>query len=119
MAVLVVDDERRVRSLLERGLAEEGHGVRGVPDTGAADEALRAGGVKLVLLDWMLPTESGLDALRRWRAAGDVTPVIMLTARDAVEDRVAALDAGADDYVVKPFDFGELLARVRAVLRRA
>jgi DNA-binding response OmpR family regulator len=119
MAVLVVEDERRVRSFIERGLTEEGHSVKACADGVLADELLGAGGIDLVLLDWMLPGESGVDVLRRWRARGDVTPVIMLTARDAIEDRVAALDAGADDYLVKPFHFEELLARVRSVLRRA
>lgn len=118
MTVLVVEDERRVRSFLERGLSEEGFTVVGCGAARDAEEAVASGGVELVLLDWMLPGESGLDLLRRWRARGDVTPVIMLTARDALEDRVAALDAGADDYVVKPFAFEEILARIRAVLRR-
>ncbi|HET9598902.1 MAG TPA: response regulator transcription factor [Anaeromyxobacteraceae bacterium] len=119
MAVLIVEDEARVRSFLERGLVEEGYGVTACADSICADTAMSAGGVDLVLLDWMLPGASGVDILRWWRARGDVTPVIMLTARDALEDRVAALDAGADDYLVKPFAFEELLARVRAVLRRA
>jgi DNA-binding response OmpR family regulator len=119
MALLVVEDERRVRSFLERGLSEEGFAVVACVDAVGAVEVLEAGAVELVLLDWMLPGESGVDLLRRRRAGADVTPVIMLTARDALEDRVAALDAGADDYVVKPFAFEELLARVRAVLRRA
>lgn len=118
MALLIVEDERRVRSFLERGLMEEGYAVTGAGEGSEAEAALDAGGVELVLLDWMLPGESGLELLRRWRGRGDVTPVIVLTARDAVEDRVAALDAGADDYLVKPFHFEELLARVRAVLRR-
>jgi two-component system copper resistance phosphate regulon response regulator CusR len=119
MRMLVVEDERRVRSFLERGLCEEGHVVTCCADARSATEALAAAPVDLVLLDWMLPGEPGLELLRRWRANAEVTPVIMLTARDAVEDRVAALDAGADDYVVKPFDFEELLARIRAVRRRA
>ena len=119
MAILIVEDDARVRSFLERGLAEEGHAVRATATSPAADQALAEGGVEAVLLDWMLPGESGLALLRRWRARGDVTPVIMLTARDALEDRVAALDGGADDYLVKPFQFEELLARLRAVLRRA
>jgi DNA-binding response OmpR family regulator len=118
MPVLVVEDERRVRSFIERGLSEEGFSVRSSDDARGAEDALGAGGIELVLLDWMLPGEAGVDLLRRWRARGDVTPVIMLTARDALEDRVAALNAGADDYVVKPFAFEELLARIRAVLRR-
>jgi DNA-binding response OmpR family regulator len=119
MALLVVEDERRVRSFLERGLAEEGYSVLGCGDGADAEAALASGGVDLVLLDWMLPGVSGLELLRRWRARGDVTPVIVLTARDALADRVAGLDAGADDYLVKPFQFEELLARVRSVLRRA
>ena len=119
MAVLVVEDERRVRSFIERGLGEEGYAVRGCPDGPAAEEAMAAGGIEAVLLDWMLPGASGLELLRRWRERDEVTPVIMLTARDAVEDRVAALNAGADDYLVKPFAFDELVARMRAVLRRA
>jgi DNA-binding response OmpR family regulator len=119
MAVLVVEDELRVRSFIERGLSEEGLTVVSAGEAAAAERTLAAGGVDLVLLDWMLPGDSGLELLRRWRGRGDVTPIIMLTARDALEDRVAALDAGADDYVVKPFAFEELLARVRAVLRRA
>jgi DNA-binding response OmpR family regulator len=119
MAVLVIEDERRVRSFVERGLSEEGFAVTACADGPAAEHAFGRGGIELVLLDWMLPGESGVELLRRWRSRGEVTPVIMLTARDALEDRVAALDAGADDYVVKPFAFEELLARVRAVLRRA
>jgi two-component system copper resistance phosphate regulon response regulator CusR len=119
MAVLVVEDERRVRSFIERGLSEEGYCVNACADTAAAESVLATGGVDLVLLDWMLPGESGMQVLQRWRALGHKTPVIMLTARDAIADRVSALDAGADDYLVKPFDFEELLARVRAVLRRA
>jgi two-component system copper resistance phosphate regulon response regulator CusR len=118
MAILIVEDERRVRSFLERGLSEEGHGVRAFAAAPGAERALAEGGVEVVLLDWMLPGESGIDVLRRWRARGVVTPVIMLTARDAIEDRVAALDAGADDCLVKPFHFEELLARIRSVLRR-
>ncbi|MFL5311036.1 MAG: response regulator [Myxococcales bacterium] len=119
MSVLVVEDERRVRSFIERGLSEEGFPVTACGDAQEAERAMERGGIDLVLLDWMLPGESGADLLRRWRSRGEVIPVVMLTARDAVEDRVAALDAGADDYLVKPFAFEELLARVRAVLRRA
>lgn len=119
MAVLVVEDEWRIRSFIERGLSEEGLAVRGAGDAAAADGALAEGGVEVVLLDWMLPGEAGVELLRRWRQQGEATPVIMLSARDGIEDRVAALDAGADDYVVKPFAFEELLARVRAVLRRS
>jgi DNA-binding response OmpR family regulator len=119
MAFLIVEDERRVRSFLERGVAEEGHAVVGCADAAAAERVLAGGGIEMVLLDWMLPDEPGIDLLRRWRARSEVTPVIMLTARDGMEDRVRALDAGADDYLVKPFQFEELLARIRAVMRRA
>jgi DNA-binding response OmpR family regulator len=119
MAVLVVEDEKRVLSFVERGLSEEGYAVRIAADAAQAEAAMAAGGVDVVLLDWALPGLSGLELLRRWRDRGDVTPVVMVTARDAVDDRVAALNAGADDYVVKPFAFDELVARLRAVLRRA
>jgi DNA-binding response OmpR family regulator len=118
MGVLIVEDERRVRSFIERGLSEEGFAICSCANGAEADQVLGEGGVDAVLLDWMLPGESGLELLRRWRARLEVAPVLMLTARDAVEDRVAALNAGADDYLVKPFAFDELLARLRAVLRR-
>src|SRR5205085_6922281 len=100
-------------------LAEEGFQVRESADGAEALAALEDARVDLVLLDWMLPGISGLDLLKLMRARQDITPVIMVTARDAVPDRTAALNAGADDYVVKPFAFDELLARIRAVLRRA
>ncbi len=119
MAILVVEDELRVRSFIERGLTEEGYTVRVAADGEAAEREFSAGGVDVVLLDWMIPGTSGLDLLLRWRAREDVTPVVMITARDSVDDRVAALNAGADDYLIKPFAFDELVARVRAVLRRA
>jgi DNA-binding response OmpR family regulator len=119
MAILVVEDEVRVRSFIERGLAEEGYTVRVAADGESAEREFSAGGVEVVLLDWMIPGTSGLDLLLRWRAREDVTPVVMITARDSVDDRVAALNAGADDYLIKPFAFDELVARVRAVLRRA
>jgi len=119
MSVLCVEDELRVRAFISRGLREEGFSVE---EAATGPEALaRLGGetFELVLLDWMLPSVSGLDLLRTLRAGGNPVPVLMLTARDAVEDRVAALNAGADDYLVKPFAFEELLARIRAVLRRS
>ena len=119
MAILVVEDEKRVQSFVERGLTEEGYAVRVAADAAQAEAGMAAGDVDVVLLDWALPGLSGLELLRRWRDRGDVTPVVMVTARDAVDDRVAALNAGADDYVVKPFAFDELVARLRAVLRRA
>jgi two-component system copper resistance phosphate regulon response regulator CusR len=119
MAILVVEDEKRVRSFVERGLTEEGYTVRVAADGAEADQAMSGGGIEAVLLDWALPGATGLELLQRWRGRDDVTPVVMVTARDAVDDRVAALNAGADDYLVKPFAFDELVARLRAVLRRA
>lgn len=119
MSILVVEDEKRVRAFIERGLCEEGYSVRSAADGDAAASMLASEAFDLVLLDWMLPGRSGSSLLEEVRARGDTVPVVMLTARDAVADRVAALDKGADDYLVKPFAFEELLARVRAVLRRA
>jgi two-component system copper resistance phosphate regulon response regulator CusR len=118
MSILIVEDELRVRAFLARGLTEEGFRVRESAEGVEASELLRHERFELVLLDWMLPGMPGLDVLRGMRARRDITPVIMLTARDAVADRIAALNAGADDYLVKPFAFEELLARIRAVLRR-
>jgi two-component system copper resistance phosphate regulon response regulator CusR len=118
MRLLLAEDERRVRAFIARGLTDEGFQVRESADGSATLAILKADDIDLLLLDWMLPGTSGLDVLKQMRATQDVTPVIMLTARDAVADRTAALNAGADDYVVKPFAFEELVARVRAVLRR-
>ncbi|MFL5358688.1 response regulator [Archangium sp.] len=118
MSILIVEDELRVRAFLARGLTEEGFRVRESAEGVEAAELLRHERFELVLLDWMLPGMPGLDVLRGMRARRDITPVIMLTARDEVADRIAALNAGADDYLVKPFAFEELLARIRAVLRR-
>ena len=118
MPLLVAEDERLVRSYVVRGLREEGFKVDEASDGDRALQALSDGDIQLALLDWNLPGPSGLDVLRQLRTAGDVTPVIMMTAHQAVADRALALNEGADDYVVKPFAFEELLARVRAVLRR-
>ena len=118
MRVLVVEDEVKMASLLRRGLLEEGHAVD-VAATG--DKALgmaTAVEYDAVVLDVMLPGLDGLEVCRRLRRAGVWSPVLMLTARDAVDDRVAGLDAGADDYLPKPFSFAELLARLRALVRR-
>jgi two-component system response regulator MprA len=117
--VLVVDDERAVRSALRRALALEGYGVEEAGDGDAALDFLRARTADAVVLDVLMPGIDGLEVCRRLRAAGDRTPVLMLTARESVEDRVSGLDAGADDYLVKPFALEELLARLRALLRRA
>ena len=119
MRLLLAEDERRVCAFVARGLSEEGFQVREAGDGAEALGLLEAEQFDLLLLDWMLPRRSGLEVLRTLRARSDVTPIIMLTARDAVSDRTLALNEGADDYLVKPFAFEELLARVRAVLRRA
>ena len=117
--ILVVEDERAIASLLRRGLSYEGYAVA-IAESGAdALDTIREHRPDLVILDIMLPGDiDGLEVCRRLRSAGDDYPVLMLTARDEVADRVAGLDAGADDYLVKPFAFEELLARVRALLRR-
>jgi len=117
--LLVAEDEIRVRAFICRGLREDGFQVDEARDGHAALQGLAKGGVDLLLLDWMLPGLSGLEVLQTMRRGGDVTPVVMLTARDAVADRTFALNEGADDFIVKPFAFEELLARVRAVLRRS
>jgi two-component system response regulator MprA len=119
MRVLVVDDEPAVRQALERALAAEGHDVTVAEDGRAALDRLAEERVDAVVLDVAMPKIDGLEVCRRLRTAGDRTPVLMLTARDAVDDRVAGLDAGADDYLVKPFALKELKARLRALLRRA
>ena len=119
MRILVVDDEPAVREAVERALRLEGHDVALAADGGQALDALEAWPPDAVVLDVLMPRVDGLEACRRMRNSGDRTPVLMLTARDAVRDRVAGLDAGADDYLVKPFALEELLARLRALLRRA
>lgn len=116
--VLVVDDEPAVRGALERALRLERHDVRLAEDGRQALELLAAAHHDAVVLDIGMPGVDGLEVCRRLRAAGDRTPVLMLTARDAIDDRVAGLDAGADDYLVKPFALRELQARLRALLRR-
>ncbi len=116
--MLVVEDEVRLALLLKRGLEEEGYAV---DTSGDGAEALwRATETQYdaIVLDIMLPSMDGLEVTRRLRAEGRWTPVLLLTARDAVDDRVVGLDAGADDYLVKPFSFAELAARVRALVRR-
>ena len=116
--VLVVEDEASIADFLLRGLREEGYSVEHAADGTTAWHALRTGEWDLVLLDWWLPDQDGLTLLQRFRQVGRRTPVLFLTARDAVSDRVRGLDAGADDYLAKPFAFEELLARVRALVRR-
>jgi two-component system, OmpR family, response regulator MprA len=117
--ILIVEDERSIASFLRRGLVFEGYDVR-VTDSGVeALQITRDTDVDLIVLDIMLPGEvDGIEVCRRIRGAGDQVPILMLTARDEVADRVEGLDAGADDYMAKPFAFEELLARLRALLRR-
>ncbi|MEV4245473.1 response regulator transcription factor [Streptosporangium canum] len=117
--VLVVDDEPALREALQSSLEYEGYRVGLASDGLGALEILEREPYELVLLDVMMPRLDGLTTCRRLRAAGNHVPVLMLTARDAVGDRVSGLDAGADDYLVKPFELDELLARVRALLRRS
>jgi two-component system response regulator MprA len=117
--ILVVDDEPAVQSALSRALSMEQYEVAQATDGLEALERLGAAPFEAVILDIAMPRLDGLEVCRRLRSSGDRTPVLMLTARDEVEDRVAGLDAGADDYLVKPFALRELLARVRALLRRA
>jgi two-component system, OmpR family, response regulator MprA len=118
MRILVVDDEPSVRAALQRALALERYEVELAADGGEALERLAASPPDAVVLDVAMPVLDGLEVCRRLRAAGDRTPVLMLTARDAIDDRVEGLDAGADDYLVKPFALRELQARLRALLRR-
>jgi two-component system response regulator MprA len=116
--ILVVDDEPAVQQALSRAFSLERYSVAVASDGGEALEALAGERFDAVVLDVMMPGVSGLEVCRRLRASGDRSPVLMLTARDAIDDRVAGLDAGADDYLVKPFALRELMARMRALLRR-
>jgi two-component system, OmpR family, response regulator MprA len=117
-AVLVVDDDAPVRRMLERTLAAEGYAVTVAADGGTALAVVERSAPDVVVLDVAMPGVDGLAVCRRLRTRGLGIPILLLTARDAVADRVAGLDAGADDYLVKPFATDELLARVRALLRR-
>ncbi len=118
MRILIVEDEVKMAGLLRRGLLEEGHAVDVAPD--GSEALIRAGATDYdaIVLDVMLPGADGFQVCRKLRQQGVWSPVVMLTARDAVEDRVAGLDTGADDYLTKPFSFAELLARLRALARR-
>ena len=115
--VLVIEDEARIADFLRRGLTFEGYKVLIAPDGPAGLALAREQPPDVVILDWMLPGMDGLEVCRRLRAA-EPAPILMLTAKDSVADRVTGLDAGTDDYLVKPFAFEELLARLRALLRR-
>jgi two-component system response regulator QseB len=119
MRVLVVEDDRMIAKGLHTALKQDGYAVDGVSDGRSAAEALRSSRFDVVLLDLGLPERDGLEVLRELRSRGDATPVIIVTARDDVHNRIQGLDAGADDYIVKPFDLDEVAARMRSVLRRA
>jgi DNA-binding response OmpR family regulator len=116
--LLIVQDERRTAAFLRRGLAEEGFAVDVATDAKGADEAVQVNDYDAIVLDVMLSGGDGISLCRRWRAAGLKTPILFLTARDDVADRVRGLNGGGDDYLVKPFAFAELAARLRALLRR-
>ena len=119
MRLLLVEDDRKAARLLVKGLGEEGF-VVDVAHTGdEGDEMASVGTYDAIVLDWILPGRDGLTVCRELRGRGVHTPILMLTARDGVRDRVAGLDTGADDYLTKPFEFDELLARLRALLRRS
>ncbi|MBT2427806.1 response regulator transcription factor [Streptomyces sp. ISL-112] len=117
--ILIVDDEPAVREALQRSLAFEGYGTQVAADGYEALAMAEAYAPDLIVLDIQMPRMDGLTAARRIRATGSTTPILMLTARDTVGDRVTGLDAGADDYLVKPFELDELFARIRALLRRS
>ena len=118
MRVLVAEDDAALRTVLQRGLRENGYVVDAVADGEAAVKWLRAYEHEVAILDWRMPLKSGIEVVDEVRRLGVKTPILMLTARDAPVDRVAGLHAGADDYLVKPFDFDELLARLTALQRR-
>jgi len=117
--VLVVEDDAAVRDALQRALTFEGYEIVTATDGARALSELREGPIDLIVLDVMMPHLDGIETCRRIRAAGDTVPILMLTAKASVGDRVDGLDAGADDYVTKPFALDELLARIRALLRRS
>jgi OmpR-family two-component system manganese-sensing response regulator len=119
MKILLVDDEVELTAPLSRLLTREGYSVDVATDGEAGATLASQGGYDLLILDWMLPGLSGLEICRQVRSRPDSTPVLFLTAKDTLNDRVDGLDAGADDYLVKPFELRELLARVRALLRRS
>lgn len=119
MRVLIAEDERDLNRILVKKLAKEGYGVDSCYDGEEATEYLASAAYDAIVLDIMMPGRSGLEVLESLRAKGDLTPVLFLTARDAIEDRVKGLDSGANDYLVKPFSLEELMARIRAMTRQA
>jgi DNA-binding response OmpR family regulator len=118
MRLLVVEDDRALATVLRRGLVEEGYAVDVAHRAATADEFVAVNDYALIVLDLGLPDGDGMDLCQRWRDGGVAAHILMLTARDARADRIGGLDAGADDYVTKPFDYDEFAARVRALLRR-
>jgi DNA-binding response OmpR family regulator len=120
MRILVVEDEEKLAQALKRGLEKEGYAVDTIMDGEAAERRIEVGhqNYDLIVLDLMLPGRDGFEICRHARALHIITPILVLTARDAIDDKVSALDSGADDYLVKPFSFSELSARIRALLRR-
>jgi two-component system copper resistance phosphate regulon response regulator CusR len=118
MRILIVEDEARVARFIAKGLREQSYAVDNVSDGEEALQQVNINDYDLIILDVMLHSKDGFEVCRQLRSAGIKIPVLMLTARDSVDDRVTGLDSGADDYLIKPFDFKELLARVRALLRR-
>ena len=119
MRVLIVEDEKRLAEFIRKGLQENGYAADVAADGEEGEVLALTEAYDVVVLDIMLPRQSGLEVVRRIRAEGLTVPVLLLSARDGLEDRVTGLDLGADDYLVKPFAFGELLARLRALLRRS
>jgi two-component system OmpR family response regulator len=116
--ILLVEDNADLRDVITRALREAGYVVEAVADGAQGDALAGAGGFDALILDWMLPGLSGVEICRRLRDSRDFSPIIMLTAKDEIADRIAGLDAGADDYLVKPFHVAELLARLRSIVRR-
>jgi len=118
MRVLIAEDDKALRDVLGRGLLEAGYSVDAVVDGTGAVSALRSREYEVAVLDWRMPGLSGVEVIERVRGAGVRTPILLLTARDTTFDKVQGLNAGADDYLIKPFEFGELLARLNALQRR-
>ena len=118
MRVLLVEDDEMIGQSLKQALGANGWSVDWVKEGLLAQSAMADGGYACVLLDLGLPKRDGIEVLRKARSSGDQTPVLVLTARDGIDDRITGLDIGADDYLIKPYEFRELLARMRAVIRR-
>ena len=118
MRVLVIEDEKRMANFIQRGLKEEGYAVDIAPDGERGWEYASVNEYDIIVLDWMLPKMDGITLCSRLRQSGSSSSILMLTVRDALEDKIKGLDAGADDYLTKPFSFEELLARLRALSRR-